>query len=364
MPVELYVGLMSGTSLDGIDAVLASFDGDRIDCRSSHYLHFDEGVRAEALALQDTGHNELHRAALLANRLAASYAEAVITLLAKANTTASDIRAIGCHGQTVRHAPQHGYTLQLNNPALLAERTGITVVADFRSRDIAAGGQGAPLVPAFHEALFRTDEKHRVIVNIGGIANLTDLAPGLGTTGFDCGPGNMLMDAWVQARHGTAFDHEGRWASQGEVLSPLLDRLLAHPFLSLAPPKSCGREQFNLTWLQTQLSGDELAADVQATLTRFTARTIADAIRQYCGLPDEIYVCGGGAHNRALMAALHDLLPGCRIDMTRALGLPENLVEATAFAWLARCALHNLAGNLPTVTGARGPRILGAIHPA
>jgi anhydro-N-acetylmuramic acid kinase len=360
----LYVGLMSGTSLDGIDAVLAGFDEDRVACRATHYLPFDQALHTEALALQDAGHNELHRAATLANRLADAYAGAVKELLAHSRTPASAIQAIGCHGQTIRHAPESGYTLQLNNPALLAERTGITVVADFRSRDIAAGGQGAPLVPAFHDALFRANAVHRVILNIGGIANLTDLAPGQATTGFDCGPGNMLMDAWTQARRGCPYDKGGDWAGQGIVMPHLLSRLLAHPFLALQPPKSCGREQFNLAWLDQQLTGNERAEDVQATLTRFTAVSSSEAILRYCGTPGELYVCGGGAHNRVLMAAIKEQLPACRVDTTEALGLPADWVEATAFAWLARRAVLGQPGNLPAVTGALGPRILGALYPA
>jgi anhydro-N-acetylmuramic acid kinase len=361
---ELYVGLMSGTSLDGVDAVLASFDDDHVECRATHYRPFDETTRAEALALQDVGHNELHRAALLANRLAESYAEAVNTLLAEAGMASTAIRAIGCHGQTVRHAPESGYTLQLNNPALLAERTSIAVVADFRGRDIAAGGQGAPLVPAFHDALFRTAGTHRVILNIGGIANLTDLAPGRATTGFDCGPGNMLLDAWVQLKRGRPYDEDGHWAHQGKVLPQLLIRLLAHPFLALPPPKSCGREQFNLAWLQTQLKGDEQAEDVQATLTRLTTTAATNAIQGHCGQPDELYVCGGGAHNGALMSAIAEQLPGSVVAGTDILGLRAEWVEATAFAWLARRTVLGQTGNLPAVTGARGERILGAIYPA
>ncbi len=364
MAAELYVGLMSGTSLDGVDAVLASFDNARIVCRATHFLSFADSVRTEALALQDAGHNELHRAAVLANRLAKIYADAVKALLATAGAAASAVSAIGCHGQTVRHAPESGYTWQVSNAALLAELTGIAVVADFRSRDIAAGGQGAPLVPAFHDALFRSDTKHRVILNIGGIANLTALPPGSATTGFDCGPGNMLLDAWAQQQRGWRYDRNGEWSRRGQVLPQLLERLLSHPFLALPPPKSCGREQFNLVWLHTQLGGDERAEDVQATLTRFTAITTTEAITARCGSPDEVYVCGGGAHNGALMSAIAERLPGTIVQTTDALGLGADWVEATAFAWLAQRAVRGQAGNLPAVTGARGPRILGTVYPA
>lgn len=366
MAAEFYVGLMSGTSLDGVDAVLASFDGQHIVCLASHHLPFDQTIRSEALALHERGHDELHRAALLGNQLTRSFADAVAGLLRKVSRggTPPAIRAIGCHGQTVRHAPQHGYTIQLNNPALLAELTGLTVVADFRSRDVAAGGQGAPLVPAFHDALFRVPDAHRVILNVGGIANLTNLAPGSTTTGFDCGPGNMLLDAWIQQRRGQPYDQDGAWAASGKLLPDLLARLMAHPFLALPPPKSCGREEFSLAWLQAQLTGYEGPEDVQATLAEFTARTVVDTIRGHCGRPDELYVCGGGAQNALLMRLLAQHAVATRVATTDSLGLPPDRVEATAFAWLAWRTLHGEAGNLPAVTGARGPRILGAIYPA
>lgn len=365
-PAELLIGLMSGTSLDGVDAVLVEFQAGRIECLAAHHVPFDEPIRAEALALHQAGDDELRRAALLANRLAHMYAKAVNALQAELKTGhgGAPIDAIGCHGQTIRHAPAQGYTLQLDNPALLAELTGIDVVADFRSRDIAAGGQGAPLVPAFHDAMFRAPAVHRVILNIGGIANVTDLAPGRPTTGFDCGPGNMLLDAWAQRHLDRPFDEDGRWARQGRVLPGLLDRLLGHPFLASPPPRSCGREEFNLGWLGTQLQSDEAPVDVQATLTAFTARAVADAVGRWCGRPQELFVCGGGARNGALRDALRECLPACRIDTTAALGLDPAHVEAAAFAWLAWRTVHRQPGNLPAVTGARGPRILGAIYPA
>lgn len=364
MSAEFYVGLMSGTSLDGVDAVLAAFDGKRIECLASQHIPFDAALRSEALALHDRDNDELHRAALLGNRLAHAYAEAVRALLEKVSHGDTLVRAIGCHGQTVRHAPQHGYTLQLNNPALLAELTGLTVVADFRSRDIAAGGQGAPLVPAFHDALFRTPDAHRVILNLGGIANLTDLAPGQDTTGFDCGPGNMLMDAWVNKHRGEPYDRDGGWSATGTVLPALLARLMQHPFLAQHPPKSCGREEFSLAWLTGQLAGDEAVEDVQATLAAFTVTTVADALRHHCSPAGELYVCGGGARNGLLMRMLGQRFPTWRVATTDFLGLPAEHVEAMAFAWLARRTLHGEPGNLPAVTGARGPRILGAIYPA
>lgn len=363
---EWFVGLMSGTSLDGVDAVLVRIEGERPVCVAAHHAPYPAALRDEALALHREAFGELHQAALLANRLARTYAEAVQGLLAKLSrgNTPARIRAIGCHGQTIRHVPDQGYSLQLNNPALLAELTGIDVVADFRSRDIAAGGQGAPLVPAFHEAVFRSDDAHRVILNLGGIANVTDLAPGRATTGFDCGPGNMLLDAWASRHLGRPYDEDGAWAARGSVLPALLARLLAHPFLALPPPKSCGREQFNLAWLDGQLAGGEKPEDVQATLTAFTAASVADAVKRFCGMPDELYACGGGAFNRTLMAALAERLPGCRIATTETLDIAPPHVEAIAFAWLAWRTLHRRPGNLPAVTGARGPRVLGAIYPA
>lgn len=364
MTAELYVGLMSGTSLDGVDSALVSFTDGIPQCRATHYSPYPEAVRREALSLQLPGNDELRRSALLANKLADIYAETTNELLANAQTAPASVRAIGCHGQTVRHAPSDGYTLQLNNPARLAEQTGIAVVADFRSRDIAAGGQGAPLVPAFHDALFRSDGHHRVVVNIGGIANLTDLAPGKPVGGFDCGPGNMLLDAWSVRHIGTAYDDGGRWARQGRILPTLLARLRLHPFFAISPPKSCGREEFGIEWLDSQLEGSEAPADVQATLAALTATAIADAMLRWCGTPSELFVCGGGAHNVAVTNALAAELPATAIGTTDLLGLPADWVEAVAFAWLAYRALHGLPGSLPEVTGACGARVVGAIYPA
>jgi anhydro-N-acetylmuramic acid kinase len=361
---ELYVGLMSGTSLDGIDAVLAGFDSGRPVCHATHFAPFDQELRDEALALHFSGADELHRAAHLANRLARAYAQATADLLAAAAAQPASVRAVGCHGQTVRHAPENGYSAQINNPALLAELSGIAVVADFRSRDIAAGGQGAPLVPAFHDQVFRDDRAHRVILNIGGIANLTDLAPGKPTRGFDCGPGNMLIDAWAQSHLGRPYDADGAWARCGQTLPDLLARLSAHKFLKLPPPKSCGREQFNTGWLDSLLTGGERPEDVQATLTAFTAGTAAEAIDAHCAGAQEVFVCGGGAHNGTLMSALDQRLPSCRVDTTAVLGLPPDWVEAMAFAWLAMRCVHDQPGSLAEVTGAHGARILGAIYPA
>lgn len=359
---QLYIGLMSGTSLDGVDAVVVSTHGPRLI--AEHFLPYPDDLKQALLALHEPAGNELDRAARLANRLSDIYADTVKQLLAKAGIDAANIRAVGCHGQTVRHRPADGYTLQLVNAARLAELTGTAVVCDFRSRDIAAGGQGAPLVPAFHAAVFGSPELARVIVNIGGIANLTYLSPGKAVTGFDCGPGNMLMDAWVQRHWRQAYDDGGLLASQGEVLPALLERLLAHPFLSATPPKSAGREEFNLTWLDGMLSGQEVPADVLRSLLELTAETIARDIRRHCADAREVYLCGGGAHNRLLRGALTGKLGGLHVGLSDDLGVPADWVEAMAFAWLASKTLNGEPGNLPEVTGAAGPRVLGAIHQA
>ena len=355
---------MSGTSLDGVDAALVKFSGAIPNILATFYLPYPDDLRKQALKLHQEQLGEIHLAQVLANNLAHVYAQAVRAVLEQGAVPASAIRALACHGQTIRHQPGLGYSLQLNNPALLAELSGITVIADFRSRDIAAAGQGAPLVPAFHDALFRDATQHRVILNIGGISNLTDLAPGRPTSGFDCGPGNLLLDAWAQQHLGKPFDEGGRWAKTGQVQTDLLARLLAHEFFALDPPKSCGREQFNLAWLTGCLSGTEAPVDVQATLTALTAAAAQQAILHSYGSPDELYVCGGGAHNFALLRELEHRLPTTAIKTTEALGLPADWVESVAFAWLAQRTLAGLPGNLPEVTGARGPRILGAIYPA
>lgn len=361
---EIYIGLMSGTSLDGVDAVLADFSETTPRLLNRHFQPFAPDLRQELLVLNQPAPDELHRCMLAGNRLADVYAEATRTLLAKIKFPAISVRAIGCHGQTLRHRPESGYTVQIGNAALLAELSGITVISDFRSRDIAAGGQGAPLVPAFHDRILRHPTIHRVIVNIGGIANLTDLPPAGNVSGFDCGPGNLLLDAWCERHCGRTFDENGHWAASGQVLPELLARLLAEPYFALPPPKSTGRDLFNLDWLQDQLKGSEAASDVQATLLELTCRGIADAIRQHCAGATEIYLCGGGARNTRLSIRLAELLPACRIDTTAALNVDPDFLEALAFAWLARQTLHGEAGNLPTVTGARHPCILGAIHPA
>lgn len=361
---EIFVGLMSGTSLDGVDAVVADFSAAHPQQLASCCLPYPAELREALLALNLAGHDELRRAAELSVELARLYAEATLAVIDKAGLKPEAIDAIGCHGQTVRHQPAAGYSLQLNHPALLAELTGITVISDFRNRDIAAGGQGAPLVPAFHDRVLRAPDRHRVVLNIGGIANLTDLAPGRPARGFDTGPGNMLLDAWTARHQGCPFDAGGAWAAQGKPDPALLDRLLAHPFLARPAPKSCGREEFHLGWVEPLLAQASPAVDVQATLLEFTARTISDAIARECGEPDAVLVCGGGVHNALLMARLTALLPKSAVTSTAEFGLSPDDLEALAFAWLGRQALLGQPGNLPQATGARGARILGAITPA
>ncbi len=361
---QYYAGLMSGTSLDGIDAVLADCGATPPAVVQTRFDAFAPDLRAELLALNAAGDNEIDRAARIGNRLACAYAATIGGLLQDAAIDAAAIAAIGCHGQTVRHRPDAGYTIQLVNAALLAELAGITVINDFRSRDIAAGGEGAPLVPAFHDAVFRHRSRHRVIVNIGGISNVTDLAPGRETCGFDCGPGNLLLDAWAGMHIGKSFDENGAWAAGGTVDQQLLERMLADEFFHRPPPKSTGREHFNMDWLERLGTGSLPPRDVQATLLELSARAIAQSVGNYCGAPHELYLCGGGAHNAALSGRIATLLPQCRVASTDTLGIGADWVEACAFAWLACRTLRHEPGNLPAVTGARGPRVLGAIHPA
>ena len=361
---ELYAGLMSGTSLDGIDAVLVDFSGNMPGLRATHYRPYDAELRQALLAMHRPSGNELHDASLLGNHLAQEYATAIAALLQNAAFTPDNVRAIGCHGQTIRHRPDAGYTLQLGNAALLAELSGITVVGDFRSRDIAAGGQGAPLAPAFHQQVLRHPDIHRVIVNIGGISNLTDLPPQGAVTGFDCGPGNMLMDAWTMQHLGQPYDTDGKWAASGTVLPELLNTLMREPFLSTPPPKSSGRELFNQQWLERHLSGNEAPADVQATLLALSVHAIADAVREHCQGAHEIYLCGGGARNPVLSRQLAAALPACTIQATDTLGVDADWMEAMAFAWLAQQAMHGNRIDLSAITGAHHPCILGAIYQA
>ena len=359
---------MSGTSLDGIDAVLAEITPKgTTQFIAGHYLPYPPDLRQRLLDLHIPQNNEIHLAALAAKELAHLYADAINGLLEKTAQPKMAIRAIGCHGQTLRHRPDVGYTLQIGDAALLTELSGITVVADFRSRDLAAGGQGAPLVPAFHAHVLRHPSIHRVIVNIGGIANVTDLPPTGPVRGWDTGPGNMLLDAWIQTHHDARYDRAGAWANSGTVNTALLDKLLAHDYLHLCPPKSTGRDEFNLAYLKTALGTLSAAIspiDVQATLLELTAQSLCRAVKQECPSAQEIYVCGGGIHNAALFNRIATLLAPIQVSSTAALDIDPDWMEALAFAWLARQTLHGLPGNLPEATGACGARILGAIYPA
>jgi anhydro-N-acetylmuramic acid kinase len=358
---------MSGTSLDGVDGALVDFGSGSITTLAAAHLPFAATLRAELMALQTPGANEIEREALAANALAARYAECIAALLAQAGIEAQAIRAAGVHGQTIRHRPELGFTRQANNPALVAELCGIAVIADFRSRDIAAGGQGAPLVPAFHQARFGQAGQTRVVVNIGGIANISMLHGDGSVTGFDTGPGNVLMDAWISQQQGKDYDADGAWAATGAVHPALLAALLAEPYFALPAPKSTGRDLFNPAWLADKLAPFAMVApaDVQATLTALTAQTIADAIRSAGPKADAVYVCGGGAYNGALLRQMAILLQDqATVQSTSALGVAPNRVEALAFAWLAYRFTQREAGNLAAVTGARGGRILGALYPA
>lgn len=371
-----YIGLMSGTSLDGVDGVLVSFpprQDQPVFLHRSVHLPFSPELKQQALALQQPGDNEIHREALLAHALAHVYAECAKRLQpsAEADSDYLKVRAIGAHGQTIRHRPELGYTRQTNQGALLAELTGIDTIVDFRSRDIAAGGQGAPLVPAFHRAMFAQAGECRVVVNIGGMANVSILHADGSTQGFDTGPGNVLMDSWIAQHRGDAFDRDGAWAAQGRVLEDLLALCLSEAYFDLPPPKSTGRDLFDMAWLSQQLSrypNSQGAAlkpvDVQATLCQLTVRSIASAILIHAPDCRAVYVCGGGAYNQFLMAQLRDALPQCTVESTQQLGIAANHVEAIAFAWLAWRFVQGLAGNLPQVTGASGDRILGALYPA
>jgi anhydro-N-acetylmuramic acid kinase len=364
MTTDLYVGLMSGTSLDGIDAALVDFSAVQPRVLATAYAPFDAALRAELSALQSPGPDELARAALSANALARAYAVQVRAVLAQAGCDGKAVRAIGAHGQTVRHRPEAGVTTQLNNPALLAELTGIDVIADLRSRDVAAGGQGAPVAPAFHRAFFAASGRDRVVLNLGGIANVTLLSADGAVVGFDTGPGNVLMDLWAARHLGTPYDAGGAFGAGGQVDAALLERLLDEPYFALPAPKSTGRDLFHAAWLDARLSAAAPArpADVQATLAMLTVASVARALAAFG--PAEVFVCGGGAHNRALMVGLGAALAPATVAPTEALGIPADWVEAVAFAWLARehCAGRPIA--LADITGARGDRIQGCRYPA
>ncbi|HEX5380668.1 anhydro-N-acetylmuramic acid kinase [Acinetobacter tibetensis] len=370
----IYIGVMTGTSMDGVDIVAASFDP--LQLHATLTLAFDPDLRNELMALTLPDDNEIDRMGKADVALAKMIGEGINTLIEQHQLDRSQIKAIGSHGQTIRHRPEHGFTLQIGDPNIITEITQIPVVSDFRRRDMAAGGQGAPLVPAFHQALFQHESIHRVILNLGGIANVSLLpagAPEL-VSGFDTGPANILMDAWCHRYTGQPYDENGNWAAYGQPIRSLLERLQAHDFFAKEPPKSTGREDFNLDWLDDQIMdwrNDELAYDelednpenIQATLLKLTTRAIKKAIYRSGMDTGEVYVCGGGAYNSQLLEQLRWRLRKHQwtVQSTADLGLSPTWVEATAFAWLAKRFVEHLSGNLPTVTGAEGYRILGSI---
>lgn len=369
MADEIYLGLMSGTSLDAVDVVAINFRS-RLQLLATHSEPMPHELRQQVLALTQPSAEEIDRMGAVDVELGLLFAQAANTLLAQAGIEKRQVKALGSHGQTIRHRPyaSPAFTLQIADPNTIAEATGLTVVADFRRRDVAAGGQGAPLVPAFHEAILRHKHHNRIVLNLGGMANITVLPADTQQPvyGFDTGPANVLMDAWIQRVLAQPFDVDGDWAASGEVIVPLLHQLLSHPFFKRQPPKSTGREDFHLAWLEAELASydNRAAADVQATLLELTAQSIADAVIQTRLLNGELWLCGGGAYNQRLWRRLQSLLPHFSLHNTAEIGLAPTWVEASAFAWLARQTMNGLTGNIPAVTGAKGPRILGGIYPA
>lgn len=363
---DFYIGLMSGTSMDGIDAALVSFGEADVRIAATHQKAYPDTLRHALLRAVATPIDQsIDNIGSIDRQVGECFRDATLELLEHGGVAAADIRAIGSHGQTVRHQPDAvtPYSLQIGNPSIIAHGTGITTVADFRSADIAAGGQGAPLVPPFHHWLFGGTGRTRVILNIGGISNVTLLgADDSPVIGFDTGPGNTLLDRWVQRHRKTPFDRNGEWAASGTCVDELLERLLSFGYFDLAPPKSTGLEDFNLDWLLQQNVSAYAPEDVQATLAELTARSVADSIRQYAAKAKALYVCGGGAHNKDLLSRLARHLPGTGIETTAAVGLDPDWVEAVAFAWLAMRTMNNATGNLPSVTGASKKVVLGEIH--
>lgn len=369
----LFVGLMSGTSVDAIDSALVRRGNDNsVQLIATHQHAIPTATRERIAAISHTGPDEIERLGALDRELGLLFGAATLQLLAKSSTSPDRVRAIGSHGQTIRHRPPSGataeaacFSLQIGDPNTIAEHTGITTVADFRRRDIAAGGEGAPLAPAFHAAAFTQAGVNRAIVNIGGIANATLLEGVALRMGFDTGPGNTLLDHWVQRHLQQPYDQDGQWSAEGEVNPELLAQLLQHPYFSKTGPRSTGKEVFNLTWLDTCLGDGKRfnPQDVQATLAELTATSIAEAIRGSHMLISEVYICGGGAHNTDLMRRLYHRLGPATLDSTAAIGMDPDWVEAATFAWLASQSLQGLRGNAPVVTGARGERVLGGIYP-
>ena len=363
---EYFIGLMSGTSTDGVDGVIAKFTPDeRVKIIAQNSLGMPMALRETFLALNKAGDNELERSHLAANDLARLYAQCCHDLLAQAKLKAEDIAAIGAHGQTVRHRPDLGFTVQLNSPALLAELTGINVIADFRSRDVAAAGQGAPFAPLLHQALFSSTEKHRVVLNLGGIANITILKPGETLRGFDTGPANVFMDMWAEQHLNLRYDPQGAWGASGQVQERLLNYWLSsEPYFNAPPPKSTGRDLFNAQWLEQRLVGfnDINPVDVMATLRALTTHSVARAIQEHAGKIDELFVCGGGSRNTAILKELQSLL-ACSVEAIEAYDIDSQSVESLAFAWLAHAFMQGQRLDFPALTGSRHATIAGCLYP-
>lgn len=367
--MSLYLGLMSGTSADAVDAALVDFSGPEPELRASLATPIPAALKTAITSLYLPSSNEIDRLGALDSQLGHFFADCALHLLYQARVAPKEVYAIGSHGQTIRHRPRpqqsRPFSLQIADPNIIAEQTGITTIADFRRRDMACGGQGAPLAPGFHQAVFAKPGHHRAVLNIGGIANLTHLPANGSTTGFDTGPGNGLMDAWILHHQDLPYDRDGRWAASGKVNEPLLQRLLGHPFFGLPTPKSTGREEFSLSWLMSVASTEDIAvpADVQRTLLALTVTTIAEAVRHQCPSGTDIFLCGGGVHNSLLLNTLQQALPDHPLASTEALGVAPDWVEAMAFAWLAMRTLQGLSGNLPSVTNASRPAVLGGVYP-
>ncbi|MFT7267630.1 MAG: anhydro-N-acetylmuramic acid kinase [Porticoccus sp.] len=373
---QLYIGLMSGTSADSIDAVLVDLGSQKPEVLLTHSLELDSDTKEQINSLSISGADEIHRMSRLDRSLGGLFAQAVneLVYLSKSIKGTKDILAIGSHGQTIRHYPpgkisnnDQGYSLQIGDPNTIAELTGITTVADFRRRDIALGGQGAPLVPRFHLEFFEKIGSIRAIINIGGISNITLLlGDGMVSSvlGYDTGPGNGLMDKWIKANLGENYDESGAWASEGNVAEALLSSLMSTSYITEPIPKSTGPELFNMCWLQEHLRQLPSCSpeNVQATLLEFTAKTITQALHSHKLKVDEVYICGGGARNIALVNRLAELLHPALVEDTSALGIAPGWVEAIAFAWLAKQTIEGAPGNIPTVTGAKKASVLGAIY--
>ena len=358
---NLFIGVMSGTSLDGIDAILIDFKNKKLNVIDFLHSKYSAELKKSLINISIPNKNDLEESIKLGLLHAKMTAKLVQKILKKNKISHQEVAAIGYHGQTIRHRPEKNYSIQIGNAHFLTEHTHITVVSDFRNRDIIAGGQGAPLVPAFHEAFFASKQKNRVILNIGGISNITYLKKNSAVSGFDCGPGNILMDAWCQKNSGKSFDNKGAWARHGSLDRSALKTMLKIPFFKKKPPKSTGRELFNLNWAEKFFASQQTKQNIQRTLLELTSQSIFDSISKYCPDFDEILVCGGGSKNKFLIQNLQEKF-NQPILFTGKLGLPEQQVEAAAFAWLAKSTLAKKCNNSPQITGSQGARILGVIH--